>query len=323
MGVATAAAAAVSLVGGAMGASEEAKGRKSAERMAAQGVEAFRNVDLPDIEKQKILLENPELIGELAPEMQQALNLDPSAMEDVAADQALEDAQMQSLEGISEVAEGGLTEADIAASREISRGVAQDAEARRKAVLNNMAQRGVLGSGMELAAQLQAQQQAVDTQSQAADRLTQQAQARALQALQQQGTMAGDIRRQDVAEQTAAARARDAINQWNLANQQQVANQNVQQRNLSQQQNLAARQAQEDQRARLANQQQMYNKELQQQQFQNQMQQASGLAGQYQQGATRAQQAGSAAAKQIGGIAGGISNIIGSFGQKDDDKEGK
>lgn len=315
MGAVTAAAiAGGATVGSALiGANQAKKGREAAMNAANQAAAQFANVDLPDIQKMELALQNPELVGEYAPLLEQYLQLNPSAMEDISVDQALKNEQMKALSGISEIAEGGLTEADKAAARDIQREVNQNAEARRQAILQNMAQRGTLGSGMELAAQLASAQQAADQQSRAGDVLAQQAQSRALQALQQSGALAGQVRGQEFGEQAQVAQAKDAINQWNTANQQNVAARNVQNQNQAQQQNLAARQALEEQRANIANQQQIHNKGLQQQQFQNEMQRASGLAGAYQTQGQVAQNAANAQAQMIGGIGSGIGNIAGAF----------
>ena len=316
MGAVTAAAiGGAAMLGSAyMGSQEAKKGRQAAERMAAQGAAAFAGIDVPEIEKQKIQLENAGIVGEYRPEVEQALNLSPTEMENISIDEAIKRQQMDSLSGLGEIAEGGLTEGDKAAARDIQREVNQNAEARRKAILQNMAQRGVLGSGMELAAQLDSAQDAADQQSRASDALQQQAQARALAALQQSGAMAGQIRGQEFSEQADIAKAKDAINQWNVANQQSINSRNVQAQNQAQAANLAARQAQEDQRAALANQQQMYNKQLLQQQYQNELQRASGLAGQYQAQGQLAQQAGAAQAQMIGGIGSAIGNMAGTIG---------
>lgn len=316
MGAVTAAViGGAAMVGSTYMAGQEAKkGRKAAERMAQKGAEAFAAVDLPDIEKQKIQLLASELQGEYRPELEQALGLGPSAMEDISADEQLLQAQRDSLEGISEIAEGGMTEADLAANREIRREIDQSAAARQKAVLNQMAQRGVLGSGMELAAQLSAQQEAADRQSRAGDTLTQQAQARALAALQNQGSMAGQMRGQDFSEDSAVARARDAIDKFNTVNRQSVIQRNISEQNRAQAANLAARQAQADQAAALRNQQEMYNKGLIQQQYDNEMRRAAGLSNQYANVGAAQQGAANARAQQIAGIGSAIGNIAGAFG---------
>lgn len=273
----------------------------------------FAGIKIPSIEEQSIILQSPDLMGEFTPEQVEAMQMNQSAMEQVKADPSLVAKQNEALEGISEVAKGGYSEGDKATAREVQRTVSQDAQARQKAILNSMANRGVLGSGMELAAQLQSNQQAAEQMSRGGEGLTQQAQSRALAALGQQGALAGQIRSQDVGEQSDVAKARDSINQFNVQNQQNVNNQNVGNRNQAQLQNLQQRQERENQRAQIANQQQMHNKGLVQQGFQNKIQQAGGTAqiNQIQAQADSAAQA--ANASQIGSLISGGATMGAAF----------
>jgi len=305
--------------GGAMigssiiGGNEAAKGRKAQERAAKAASDALASVGIPEIEAQKIILQNPELVGEFIPEAERALELEDSLMENVAADQTVVDQQTAALEGMAEIAQGGLTEADAAAARQIQREVGQSDQARRKAILQNMAQRGVLGSGMELAAQLDAAQQAADNQSAASDRLTQQALARSMQALAQSGQMAGNLRRQDVSEQAQRARAQDAINQWNTANQQQIASRNTQAANAAQAANLAERQRIADAAVANANREEVANKQLLQQQFENEIRRAGGQGQALNRMGDIANAAAQDRARTIGAVGGAIGNIAGAF----------
>jgi hypothetical protein len=146
---------------------------------------------------------------------------------------------------------------------------------------------------MELAARLQGAQDSATRLSSAGDRLTQDARARALQALSQTGNMAGELRSQDFGEQEKIARARDAINQFNVQNQQQLQSRNISEQNRAQLANMQARQAMADSNLQLRNQEQQYNKGLQQQNFQNQMSKVGGQSG---------------AATQVGNAQAGIHN---------------
>ena len=264
-------AGAISLVTAAAGNKQANKGLKALKNSSNDIKRAFQNIPIPTIEEQSIILQNPDLMGQYTPEQIQVMQEMSSSMEGVSADQGTIDSQKSALEGISEVAEGGYTEADKSVAREVNREVNQQSQARQKAILNAMASRGVLGSGMELAAQLQGEQQSIDQASRAGENLTQQAQARALQALGQQGSLAGQMRQQDFGEQSDVARARDEVNRFNLSNRQRVSETNVNANNQAQQMNLQQRQKMENDRSNLANEQQLYNKKLLQQQFDNRL----------------------------------------------------
>jgi hypothetical protein len=316
-------AGAASLIGGLAGASEAKKGRESAEDAQRRAIELLQNVETPGIEEQKAILEELRVIGEYNPEALQSLGLDPSAMEQVSADPEVVQQQMDALKTMSEVAEGGYTEGDKAAMRDVKRDVNQNARARQKSILNEMAQRGVLGSGMELAAQLKGEQQSIDAEASASNKAIQNAQARALQATAQQSSMAGNLRSQDVGEQANIAKAKDAINQFNTANRQRVMGQNVASRNQAQAANLAARQAASDANIQNRNQNELRNKQLIQQQFQNDIQRAGGQAEQLTAGGKIAQAGHNAVAGQYAGIGGGIADIVSAFNKKDKKKDGE
>ena len=170
--------------------------QKSADAIEAMGV--------PAIEAQKIALE----LGQYG----------PSALEEIQADPAAALAQYETLEQLGELSGPGLTEEDRAQQFMISQGASRQSQAREKAIMQNMAQRGVGGSGMELAARLQSSQGGADQAAmQQAQMISNKRQAR-LQALGQRGQLAGQIRQQKYGEQANLASARDRISQFNVGN---------------------------------------------------------------------------------------------------------
>jgi len=306
------------IIGGAISSNTAAKGRNAANNLAERGAAAFDSAKVPGLEEQKALLEEFKVTGQYTPEMVETFGQDPSAMEQVVADKEVVQQQQDALAQMAEISEGGYSEGDKAGMREIKNEINQNARARQKSILNEMAQRGVLGSGMELAAQLKGEQQSIDSEASASNRAIQQAQARSLQAIGQSGSMASQLRSQDVGEQTNIARAKDAINRFNTANRQSVAGQNVGTRNQAQAANLATQQATADANVGMRNQEELRQKGLIQQQFQNQMEKASGQAGQYNAQAKNVLDSSNAQAEQQAGIASGLVNLVGSFGDAKD-----
>lgn len=230
-------------------------------QMYKRAMEELDKLQIPDIEKQKLALEIPQLVG-----LQQAEQLGDTSLADIAPDAQSEEAQRSALTQLKELSEKGFSEEDRAAMRQLQRQVGAEEKARQQSILSDMAQRGVSGGGQELAARLASSQASASRAAEGADRLAiQQAQARRA-ALSQLGQQAGAFRGQQFQEQSSAAKARDAINQFNAM-----------QRAQAQQANLAQRQAIENQRAATLNQQQATNKGLIQQQYQNQLQKATGM----------------------------------------------
>lgn len=321
MGAATAGAIAAPIVGGMIG-SGMARGDERAARGARQAALAqFLGIDVPTVAEQEVDFLLPEFMGEYAPGMEDVVELGPTAMEGIALDPELRSAQMEALQRLSEVGEAGLTPGDVAAMRSLQRQVSGQEQARQEAILQEMARRGVAGSGQELAARLQSSQSAADRASEEANRMAQMAQARALEGITQAGSLGGRIRSQEFGEQADVASARDAISRFNAANQQSVRQRNVEAQRQAQLRNLQEQQRLSEQQAATKNLQQQYNKELIQQRYQNQLDRASGAAGQYEGIARDRDRAAQRTADMWAGIGRGVGTGIGAFAGRDKDKE--
>ena len=307
------------LGGALLGGREQRKGREAQARAQREAIEELLRIELPGISEQEIRLLGSELQGELQPEYEQAMGQGPSAFEDLSTDEYLASQQRKALEQLSELSEGGLTEADAAAARDINREVSSADQARQKALLQEMAQRGTLGSGAELVARLEGQQLASGRAAQAGDSLIQQAQHRALQALSMQGDLAGNIRGQDFQEQSRVAGARDAIDRFNTANRQQVQQRNVMNQNQAQRYNLGEKQRLADRDAGLRNQQHMYNQGLIRRDYLDRYGRAQDIANVRTDHAATSAKGRDATAELYGGIGSSLADIIANYRRKEDD----
>ncbi len=141
-----------------------------------------------------------------------------SAYEGITTDPRLRDAQMSALQGLAEEGRaGGLTIQSRAALNEANALQAQRERGSREAILQSMAQRGMGGSGTELAAALQNQQGSADRSALAGTQAAADARSRALQAMAQSGDLAGGIRGQEFGEKAQQASARDARERFNAS----------------------------------------------------------------------------------------------------------
>jgi hypothetical protein len=155
-------------------------------------------------------IQDPHLRELLAP------YIEKSAMEDVSVDPRLKDAQMMALSRLQEQGlNGGMTAEDRQMAQDARNQSAQYEQGQRNALMQNFAQRGAGGSGMELASQLAAQQGGANRMNAMSMDQAANAQRRALQAIQQSGQLGGQMRGQDFDEQSQKARAKDAISQLN------------------------------------------------------------------------------------------------------------
>lgn len=142
-----------------------------------------------------------------------------TSFKDISIDPRLKDSQYSALAALDEIVKGGgLNAQDRAALSRIQGEAAQADRGRREAILQNLGARGMSGSGMELLSQLQSSQAATDRESQAGLDIAGMAQQRALDAIMQQGNLAGGMRSQDFGEQAKLAEARDIIARFNTGN---------------------------------------------------------------------------------------------------------
>lgn len=237
-----------------------------AQALEARAVQELEKLNIPDIEKQRLMLEIPKLVG-----LMQAEQLDESALEDLDLDPRLRDNIMQAIASEQEYADEGLTDEDIARREALLRSAQADEQARQASIMQSMAERGAGGAGSELAARLASNQAQSDRAQQQALQLAAEASQNRRQATQNVANMSSQLDAQDFARQAQRASAADEIARFNAMNRQNIAGQN-----------LASQQSIADQGTALRNQQQMANKGLYQQQFQNQMAKATGLTNQLQ-----------------------------------------
>lgn len=236
-----------------------------ARALEAEAVDLARKLELPEIEKMRVdlLQYAPELVGLL--EEQQ---LGPSAYEDIQVDPRLQQDQLSVLDELKQRGETGFTPEDRARYESLRRQAAGDEQARQASILNEMAQRGTLDSGSQLAMQIASSQASADRQRQQGEQMAADAASARRASLQQAGQLAGQMSQQDLDRQSRVATARDQVEQFNAQNRAQT-----------QASNLAARQGIANLRGQIGQTQEQQNKGLYQQQYQNQLGKLSAITG--------------------------------------------
>jgi hypothetical protein len=173
-----------------------------------------RPPEIPEVELQKY--STPEALsylGNFTPEELQATGLPAGVI-----NQAMRQKQLQALGGVEQLSQTGLSAIDRAALSEIQNEIAMQERGQRESILQNMAQRGISGSGQELAAQLQSSQAASQLASQQGMQQAAQAQQARVNALNNLSNMATGIESTDFERQAQKAQAQDVINQFNVQN---------------------------------------------------------------------------------------------------------
>ena len=234
------------IAGGLMGYLTRPDLSASTQSAKMQALTALLNrpPEIPEVEFAKY--STPEALsylGNFTPEELQATGL-PSGV----INQAMRQKQLQAIGGVEELSQTGLSAIDRAALTEIQNQIATQERGQRESILQNMAQRGLSGSGQELAAQLQASQSASQQASTQGMQQAAQAQRARMDALTNLSNMATGIESTDFQRQAQKAQAQDVINQFNTQNRNVAGL-----RNLQTQQDLATMNAQERNRIAQAN----------------------------------------------------------------------
>lgn len=144
--------------------------------------------------------------------------LGPTAFRDIEVDPTYRNAELDALRALEDQAANGLTMRDKADMALLDGDVDRRHAGRVGAIKQDMAARGISGSGLDLVAQQQAAQDATTREALAALEKGAQASERRTQGAIQAGQMAGRMGNEDYSRQARAAQAQDAISRFNAAN---------------------------------------------------------------------------------------------------------
>ncbi len=160
---------------------------------------------------------------------------------------------------LGDYTESGMSAIDQARLAEIQNQINQQNRGNQEAIIQNMAQRGLAGSGSELAARLNAQQGSAQAGFLAGSDIAGQAAQRAYDALQSQGAYASQLQGQQYGQMSNAAQAQDLINRYNNENTNQALMEDWRNRQSIANMNTAAANQIAQQNTELANQERLYN----------------------------------------------------------------
>jgi hypothetical protein len=305
-----------SILGGLIGNSAASGDRDAANAARQQALQAFLSIHVPSVAQQKIIMAKYASTGQLDPKLEQAFNQSQTALNNVSVDPSYKAAQQSALAKLGNIASNNGQDAQSQASMTDAMNQANTNEqGNRNAILMNAAQRGIGGSGATLAAQLNADQQSANTSAVAGVNANAAAQSRALQALTQGSSLAGNMSATDYSQQAAKAAATDAINRFNTQNSQGVSNSNASTSNAAQAANLANSQSVANSNVGVTNANLLNDQSIVQQNYQNQLSQAAGESGQYGAVANQNNTNANQTAAMWGGITAGIGQGAAAYGQ--------
>jgi len=266
------------ILGGLIGNQQASGERSQQEDILKQLYTKYADLQIPEIEKQRLALEDFKSAGNYTPE-QEAINQlsTEDAMQKIQVDPRLAQNTMSQLDMLNKIAKSGFTPEELAMQNQSERKADADNTARLKQILQQADQRGMGSSGATLAAQLQSSQSAANRQAEDTQSIAAQAYNRMLQAANQSGELSSQLQNTQFNQGAQIAQALNNRELMNFNQANTIQNRNVDRSNQAQMANLQNQQNILNQNVGLHNTQQQYNKELQQQQFNNQMAKLSGV----------------------------------------------
>lgn len=307
-------AAGAQIISGIQGSRASADAARDAQLQADQLLQQYKNLQAPDIEQMKLALQQYQSQGVLSPQQEAALQLGPSAYEQINLDPKYQQAAEEALQQMSGMSKTGLNEIDRAALADAMRKSSAEAQSAQQSILANRAARGMGGSGDELAAALSASQSAANKGSDEAMKVAAMSAQRRMDATGQSASLANALQQAQYQRAAEAAGKKDVIAQFNQNLAQGVQQRNVAGSNQAAAQNLANAQNIANSNVNLGNQQQQYNTQLQQQRFENELKKLSGSTAPTQMAINSANARGDAAGNMWAGIGSGLSQAALAFG---------
>lgn len=199
--------------------------------------------------------EDLQYLGDL-----QAENLSPTELRNILTDPRLNTAQYDTLDQLKQQIDGGgLSAIDRAQLNEIRAEQTAVDRGQREAILQQAAMRGLGGSGVSLAQQLQSQQSSANTAAMQSAQVAAQAQQARQQAALQRAGLAQGMQAASFGQQAQQAGAQDAINSFNVANRNAANERNLNTRQSLSGQNTLNRNQVSQMNTGLQNQATMYN----------------------------------------------------------------
>ena len=240
-------------IGGLIGNWAAGPTRRRAEAILSEAQAEIESIGAaPDMAKE-ILLKKFESAGILTPEIEQGIELAASKVAQIQEDPSLRSKQQMQLAAMQQIADRGMSEQDIAAINQMRREAMTQGATQRANIVQEMQRRGRGAGGAELMAQLSAADAIARQAAETADRQAAMSADKRQAAIQALSGMASGLRSQDFGVAQAKAGAEDARSQaqfqanigrqsrnvaaknaaqeFNLRNMQNIANMNVQQDN--------------------------------------------------------------------------------------------
>ncbi len=198
------------------------------------------SIQSPNFDMSKLSPARLELVGKYVPDLAPLIKeVAPTTIQNTGDMQTGRNAQLAALKKFTQVGEGGFDPEYEQKIQQAARSAQTEAQGRQGALMDTYARRGLGGSGLELAAQLGSNSQAMDRLASTNQQAASDSYKNQLQALAQGANLGGQIQSQDQSLQSQNASIINSFNQRMSQQQQDYEQQRANQLNQAQVQNLA------------------------------------------------------------------------------------
>lgn len=258
----------VPVVGGILGSLFGGPDRDKANAAAQAAYQEIVDLGAPPNLAAPILMKHFQQAGILTPELEKQINLGVSKVGQIQEDPTLRNAQMSALDQLKNRSQTGLTATDRQRLNDLLTKTNKNNTANQNSIIQNLQSRGQGGSGAELAARLSGVQNDNNNASDQTLGIASQANQAALDSLSKFGDLSGNIRAQDFSNANTKAAASDEFNRFNISNQIAQQQRNVDRSNSSQQYNLQNQQDVANKNVNVDNDELLRQRQAQQTQYQ-------------------------------------------------------
>lgn len=232
--------------------------------------------DQPEFDVSRLTPEDYKVLAQYVPTVaQQVKEVAPEVVKETADMKTGRQAQMDALSRLRRVGSGEADPEFQDKMSQASRQASIDAQSKIDSILQGQARRGLLGSGNQMAAQLQGATASMDRNAQMGSSAAAESYRNQLQALRDSASLGGQVRSADESMQSRNADIINAYNARGANSAQQWQNNRAATLNNAQQYNLAQNQAAADkntsQNNDYAKYNQQYGNQMAQQGYQNQV----------------------------------------------------
>ena len=214
-------------------------GSNKASKGIRRGINEIKKLDIPGAEEFYLELDRMVELGEIDPDLAEAIFVEQTGMEGIEVDPALRQAQYDTMARLQEISEADGLDAQAEAKLRQARQLEDTRLAGDLGAIMEQAQRQGTGTaGMTQANKLLAAQSSANRMAQSGFDAAAEAERRALEALQARAALGGQMEERSFGQQAEIAKASDLINRFNTEQANRTNAANVAARNRAQELNL-------------------------------------------------------------------------------------